>query len=101
MTKSSLVENGACRPALDHLRGETPRAWLVAKLLEDLGEFLRRGLVEQVGGHRAGARHPHIQRRATPKREPERLVVELPRRDAEIEQDEVGPERGDGVERLG
>ncbi len=101
LTKSSLVAKGACARRSNHFGGQSAGPRLVAEFPEDPGEFLGGGLVQQVGGGLAGAGHPHVERGATSKGESQRLVIELPRRNTEVQQDEVGAEGGDGLDGFG
>src|SRR4051794_20603897 len=77
-------------PPQDRAR-DLPRVPLLAVALEYVGELSLRLLVhEPSGGERAGWIHAHVERRVRRVREAARRHVELHRRDAQIQQYDVG-----------
>lgn len=95
---------GLAVPPADDLPAKGAGAAFIAVLAEDVPQCLRGRRGEQIGrgGEGAVGVHPHVERRAGPEREPPRVAIELPGGDAEVEQDEIGPElrhRGQGVRR--
>src|SRR5262245_1771886 len=55
--------------------------------------------IEQVGCGGSRISHPHVEGRTGPETEPARSLIELVRRNAQVQEDEVRPEPADGLER--
>ena len=64
-------------------------AALLAVVVEDVGEFRFRRLVDEVGGARALALHAHVERAVAAEREAALRLVELHGGDADVEHDAV------------
>ena len=72
------------------MRRKAPRVRLVAVLRNDPRQLLFRQAVEEVrGGPRSIGIEPHVERLGSVERESAAARLELPRRDAEIEQDDL------------
>ena len=65
--------------------GHGPRAPLLAVMVDDVGEHRLVGLVDEVGGARAVGAHAHVEGAVVAEREAALRLVELHRRDADIE----------------
>lgn len=85
----------------DNLAGQPVGAGLVPPLLEPGAEGLDRCGVEEIGTGRAVRSHAHVERGPGAEGKAARLLIELPRRDPQIHQDEIGAEIVDLRQRLG
>src|SRR5205823_3217661 len=71
------------------LARQTPGAPFVAEVLEDRSELALVERIEEIRRGRSLALHSHVQWRAFTEGEAARLCVDLPRRNAEVEEDAV------------
>ncbi len=68
---------------------DRPRETLLAERGDDGGKIAVGGGVDEIGGAKTLAAHAHVERTVVAEREPAFRLIELHRRDAEIEQDAV------------
>ena len=64
---------------------DAARRALLAEFEQQIGQLAFRQRIDQIGGGRAAAAHAHVQRAVGAEREAARRVIELERRDAEIQ----------------
>ena len=92
------------RPALargDDRRADPPGRRLLPEALEDRDDLAQGEPVHEIGGGGAPGRvHPHVERSVLLEREAPLGVVELERRDAEIEEEAVGRSQVELIEDL-
>jgi hypothetical protein len=82
------------------LNGNPPSPSFVSVLAEyPLQRRWIRG-IDQVGGGTATLTHSHVQRRTGTEGKTATFLVQLPRRDPEVQQNEFGAEPGNGLKRL-
>ena len=74
---------------MDDGAGDAPRGALLAVEIEDVGERLCIRFVDDVGGARAPPFHAHVERSVDAEGKAARGLVELHRRDADVEDDAV------------
>ena len=90
MSASALVLSiGASLARRDDGAGDRAGMPLLAKLEDDVGEIALGCPRHHIGGARPLAAHPHVERPVEPEREAALRLVELHRRDADIEHDAV------------
>jgi hypothetical protein len=77
-------------PVGDDGAGDAARGPLLAEVIEDVGDRRLVLVAEDVGGRAPLALHAHVERRVEPERKPAPRLVELHRRNPDVEHDAIG-----------